>query len=135
MKRISLKELAKTKSDESNLFLIINSSFKRDRDLAFIILEDNYYEMNEDHRDIIKEISKDNYFQLREFRRGINTEESDLRFVAGHLIGNQAIIDLRTVMNYQISDVIEILLSNSYKRIFLQDFDNKNLLKEVFNRS
>ena len=135
MKRISLRELVKTRPDKSSLFLIIDSSFKRDRDSAFIILEDNYYEMNEDHRDIIKEISKDNYFQLREFRQGINTEESDLRFVAGHIIGNQAIIDLRTVMNYQISDVIEILLSNSYERIFLQDFDNKNLLKEVFNRS
>ena len=135
MKRISLRELVKTRPDKSSLFLIIDSSFKRDRDSAFIILEDNYYEMNEDHRDIIKEISKDNYFQLREFRQGINTEETNLKFVAGHIIGNQAIIDLRTVMNYQISDVIEILLSNSYERIFLQDFDNKNLLKEVFNRS
>lgn len=133
MKRVSLKELIKIRPDKSNLFLIIDSSFKRDRDSAFIILEDIYHEMvKADHKDIIEEISEDNYFQLREFRQGIDLEETDLRFVAGHIIDNQAIIDSRTVINYQISDLIEILLDNNYDRIFIQDYDNKNLLKEIY---
>ena len=134
MKRITLKELSKSKPDKSSLFLIINSSFKRDRDSAFIILEDNYYEMvNADHKDIIEEISEDNYYQLREFRQGIDLEETDLRFVAGHILNNQAIIDSRTIMNYQISDIMEILLDNNFNRIFIQDIDNKNLLKEIYD--
>ena len=133
MKRVSLKELIKIRLDKSNLFLIIDSSFKRDRDSAFIILEDIYHEMvKADHKDIIEEISEDNYFQLREFRQGIDLGETDLRFVAGHIIDNQAIIDSRTVINYQISDLIEILLDNNYDRIFIQDYDNKNLLKEIY---
>lgn len=146
MKKIKLKELINNKSDKSNLFLIIESSFKRDRDSAFIILDDNYYEMDKaDHRDIIEEISEDNYFQLRELRQGridkeeleikfgIDKEELEIKFVAGHTIDSQAIIDLRTMINYQISDVIEILLGNNYNRIFVQNIDNKNLLREIYN--
>lgn len=135
MKKIKLKELINNKSDKSNLFLIIESSFKRDRDSAFVILEDSYYEMNKaDHRDIIEEISEDNYFQLRELRQGrIDKEELEIKFVAGHIIDSQAIIDLMTMINYQISDVIEILMDNFYNRIFIQNIDNKNLLKEIYN--
>lgn len=133
MKKITLRELTKSKSDKSNLFLIIESSYKRDRDSAFIVLEDSYHEMAKvDHRDIIGEISEDNYYQLREFRQGIDIEETGLRFVAGHIIDNQAIIDSRTIINYRISDLIEILLDNDYRRIFIQDVNNKNLIKEIY---
>ena len=134
MKKIRLKELIDSKSDKSNLFLIIESSYKRDRDSAFIVLEDTYHEMAKaDHRDIIEEISEDNYYQLREFRHGIDLEETGLKFVAGHIIGNQAIIDSRTIMNYGISDLIEILLDNNFERIFIQNVDNKNLIKEIMD--
>lgn len=133
LKRVSLKELINTKPDKSNLLLIIDSSFKRDRDSAFIILEDNYYEMNKaDHKDIIEEISEDNYFQLRELRQGIDLEETDLKFVTGHILDNQVIIDSRTIINYQIVDILEILLDNNFNRIFIQNYDNKNLLKEIY---
>ena len=52
--------------------------------------------------------------------------------MAGHIIDNQAIIDSRTIINYRISDLIEILLDNDYRRIFIQDVNNKNLIKEIY---
>lgn len=111
--------------------VLFEKSLKEARKDAFLIVENEIF-YGKDHSLISEQLGNLNLKDLRKARFFENDFNENVKFAAGHVLKDMAVLDLITIFNYSVSDAVNLLWREGFNGIFLQSVKNKKILEKVW---
>ncbi len=131
----TLKELPDIEDDVNDTVEIENGYVEKGRDKAFVYYDGEVY-TGITHTSIISNLSidKKTYMEIMSLRTvgfGKKSIDSDIKFAAGHIIGNIAVIEKDTMNNVDMQEIISKL---NYDKVYIAETFNSNSIKRIAKR-